>query len=149
MPSRAEASRINGSKSHGPKTEEGRRAVSLNAVKHGLTAETVVLPTESEEQARGGSSGGSPPLKPVCHHEYQRLPKSLVQLQATRRAAQAKFQNEPKPDIPASPRSIAGTWPPALAGRVDSPLFVLDQNRDGRLTPDELLPGALLTINRQ
>ena len=50
MPSRAEVSRINGSKSRGPKTEEGRRAVSLNAVKHGLTAETVVLPNESEEQ---------------------------------------------------------------------------------------------------
>jgi hypothetical protein len=49
-PSKAEASRINGAKSHGPKTEDGRRAVSLNAVKHGLSAETVVLPNESEEE---------------------------------------------------------------------------------------------------
>src|ERR1700687_899049 len=49
-PSKAEASRINGSKSRGPKTEDGRRAASLNAVKHGLTAETVVLPNESEEE---------------------------------------------------------------------------------------------------
>jgi hypothetical protein len=48
--SRAEASRINGAKSHGPKTEDGRRAASLNAVKHGLTAETVVLPNESQEE---------------------------------------------------------------------------------------------------
>jgi hypothetical protein len=50
MPSRAEASRLNGSKSRGPKTEDGRRAASLNAVKHGLTAETVVLSNESEEE---------------------------------------------------------------------------------------------------
>ena len=50
MPSRAEASRINGSKSGGPKTEGGRLAVLLNAVKHGLTAETVVLANESAEQ---------------------------------------------------------------------------------------------------
>jgi len=49
-PSRAEAARINGAKSRGPKTEQGRRAISLNAVKHGLTAETVVLPSESEEE---------------------------------------------------------------------------------------------------
>ena len=31
-------------------TEEGRRAVSLNAIKHGLTAQTVVLPNEVEEE---------------------------------------------------------------------------------------------------
>ena len=50
MLSRAEAARINGSKSSGPKTEAGRLAVSLNAVKHGLSAETVVLANESAEQ---------------------------------------------------------------------------------------------------
>jgi|HubBroStandDraft_6_1064221.scaffolds.fasta_scaffold98270_3 hypothetical protein len=172
MPPRAEASRINGSKSHGPKTEEGRRAVSLNALKHGLTAETVVLANESEEQYEAELQAYldhfAPANKPEAdlvrqlasvhwrlvrftaietslleiemkkrgeyvgaawknvdersrlalafeslsasnsslallnryearlHHEYQRLLKSLVQLQATRRAAQAKFQNEPE-----------------------------------------------------
>jgi len=172
-PSRAEASRINGSKSRGPKTEQGRRAVSLNAVKHGLTAETVVLPNESEEEyqaelhdylqhfapankpeadlvrqlaaahwrlsryiaiettlldlemerqrgrvtkawnrleERGrlalafeALAGAHSPLALLnryqarLHHEYQRILKALLQLQATRRPTEAKLQNEPKP----------------------------------------------------
>jgi len=37
-----EANRQNAQKSTGPKTPEGRAAVRLNGVKHGLTAETIV-----------------------------------------------------------------------------------------------------------
>src|SRR5580704_13591686 len=43
-----EANRQNAQKSTGPKTPEGRAAVRLNGVKHGLTAETIVLKGESE-----------------------------------------------------------------------------------------------------
>src|SRR6266853_4486540 len=42
------ANRLNAQKSTGPKTPEGRAAVRLNGVKHGLTAETLVLNGESE-----------------------------------------------------------------------------------------------------
>ncbi len=38
-----EANRQNAQKSTGPKTPEGRAAVRLNGVKHGLTAETMVV----------------------------------------------------------------------------------------------------------
>ncbi len=171
-PSQAETSRINGAKSRGPKTEQGRRAVSLNAVKHGLSAETVVLPGESEAEyeaelqeylrhfapaskpeadlvrqlasahwrvarfthietsllsleierqrdrvtadwnqieqcarlalAFEALAGQHSPLALLnryqarLHHEYQRLLKALLQLQATRATAAAKLQNEPK-----------------------------------------------------
>ena len=171
-PSRAEASRVNGAKSRGPKTEQGRRADSLNAIKHGLTAETVVLPSESEEdyqaELREYFHHFAPATKPEAdlvrqlasahwrlvrytrieaslldvemerqrervarewnrldqpgrlalafealagphsslallnryearlHNEYQRVLKSLVQMQATRRASAAKLQNEPE-----------------------------------------------------
>jgi len=171
-PSRAETSRINGSKSRGPKTEHGRSAVSLNAVKHGLTAETVVLPNESDEQyeaelreyllhfapankpeadlvrqlaaahwrlarytrietslldlemerqrerltqdwnrieecgrlalAFEALSGAHSPLALLnryqarLHHEYQRILKALLQMQATRRPAEARLQVEAK-----------------------------------------------------
>jgi len=43
------ANRQNAQKSTGPKTPEGRAAARLNSLKHGLTAKTLVLPGESEE----------------------------------------------------------------------------------------------------
>jgi hypothetical protein len=42
------ANRLNALKSTGPKTPEGRAAVRLNGLTHGLTAETLVLPGESQ-----------------------------------------------------------------------------------------------------
>jgi hypothetical protein len=44
-----EANRRNAQKSSGPRTAEGKERVRLNAVKHGLTATTVVLPHEDAE----------------------------------------------------------------------------------------------------
>ena len=43
------ANRLNAQKSTGPKTPEGRAAVRLNAIKHGLTAQSLVLPGENPE----------------------------------------------------------------------------------------------------
>jgi hypothetical protein len=43
---RAEINRQNASHSRGPVTIEGKRRVSLNALRHGLTGHTVVLPSE-------------------------------------------------------------------------------------------------------
>jgi hypothetical protein len=45
---RRQASRENGKKGRGPVTEEGRRASSRNALKHGLTAETLVAPEDMD-----------------------------------------------------------------------------------------------------
>src|SRR6202035_3501714 len=42
------ANRQNAQKSTGPKTPEGRAAVRLNGVTHGLTAKTLVLKGETE-----------------------------------------------------------------------------------------------------
>jgi hypothetical protein len=41
-----EANRANAQKSTGPKTEQGKRRSSLNAVRHGLAGQLVVLPEE-------------------------------------------------------------------------------------------------------
>lgn len=45
-----EANRRNALKSTGPKTQEGRAAVRLNALRYGLRARTVVLPGENREE---------------------------------------------------------------------------------------------------
>ncbi len=44
--SRAQTNRENAQKSTGPKTEEGKRRSSLNGIRHGLTGQVIVLPTE-------------------------------------------------------------------------------------------------------
>ena len=46
-PARRNASRANGSTSKGPITEAGKKISSINALKHGLAAEHIVIPGES------------------------------------------------------------------------------------------------------
>jgi hypothetical protein len=49
IPNRAEINRANAQHSTGPKTEAGKKQSSLNALRHGLTAQIVVMPTEDPE----------------------------------------------------------------------------------------------------
>src|SRR5215472_16955762 len=46
QPDRAAINRANSEHSTGPRTEAGKRRSSLNALTHGLTAESAVLPSE-------------------------------------------------------------------------------------------------------
>src|SRR6185437_13319123 len=48
-PARAAANARNAQKSTGPKSEQGKKRSSRNALKHGLTAEELVLPGESAD----------------------------------------------------------------------------------------------------
>src|ERR1700746_3643539 len=48
-----QATRLNALKSTGPRTEEGKRVSRCNALRHGLTAETVIDGLEDSEDYRG------------------------------------------------------------------------------------------------
>jgi hypothetical protein len=48
-----QANRLNALKSTGPRTEEGKRIARRNALRHGLTAETVIDGLEDSEDYRG------------------------------------------------------------------------------------------------
>jgi hypothetical protein len=52
MSANSEINRENSQHSTGPKTEEGKRKSSLNALRHGLTGQIVVMPSEDLEAYR-------------------------------------------------------------------------------------------------
>ena len=54
---RSETARLNGAKSKGPKTPEGRRSSSLNALKHGLCSSSAVLSNESQARFNAHRDG--------------------------------------------------------------------------------------------
>ena len=61
---RAEINRRNAQKSTGPRTPEGKDRSRFNAVKHGMTAKTLVLPGEDPEALQHRLDGWTESLKP-------------------------------------------------------------------------------------
>ena len=61
----AAINRQNAAKSTGPVTPEGKRRASLNALRHGLTGQTVVLPDDDLAAYRASCAQFFAELKPV------------------------------------------------------------------------------------
>jgi hypothetical protein len=74
---RAEINRENAQYSTGPKTEEGKQRSSLNALRHGLTSQTVVLPGEDLELYHQHLASFQHDLRPFGADEH-----NLVQILA-------------------------------------------------------------------
>jgi hypothetical protein len=59
MSNRSEINRNNAKYSTAPKTRAGKQRSSQNALRHGLTAQTVVMPNESLEAYQSHKKSGS------------------------------------------------------------------------------------------
>ncbi len=82
---KAEANRRNALKSTGPKTPEGKDAVRLNAMKHGLLSKQVLLPGEDEEALRELDERLRDELRPVGALEELLLDRITLALWRLRR----------------------------------------------------------------
>ena len=72
------ASRENGAKSNGPKTEEGKARSSLNSLKHGATAKRVLLNTESLEAFMDLVEGYYDDFQPVKQSECDMVEEMVI-----------------------------------------------------------------------
>src|SRR5258708_15764284 len=79
---RAETNRENARKSTGPRTEAGKQRSSLNALRHGLTSHTVVLPSDDLAAYQRHCKG--------FHAQDQ--PKNPTQLQLTQTIADLSWR---------------------------------------------------------
>ena len=80
--SKSQSARSNGAKSHGPTSEAGRRRSSQNALKHGFSAETIVLPTEDSAEFN----------QLLAAYTNQFLPNGPVELDLVHQMVAAKWR---------------------------------------------------------
>ena len=73
---RTEINQRNAQKSTGPRTAEGKRSSKFNAVTHGLTARTVLLPGEDPSRARGARSSSLIDDLPAARSSVGASPRS-------------------------------------------------------------------------
>jgi len=83
---RIDASRANGSLSCGPKTDSGKARSSLNGIKHGDYAKSILLPNESAARFNKLSADYSRALQPTNEIERDLIQELIVCRWFTRRA---------------------------------------------------------------
>ena len=119
---KSESARINGAKSRGPKTEAGRKRSSQNAIKHGLTAQTLVLPTEDPD-------------------EFQQLLTSYLD----------QFQPHGPAELHLVHEMVASKWRLQRLAIVETQLYVeyiehVQEDSDDPLSPIESLTSAFTSL---
>jgi hypothetical protein len=74
-----EANRLNALKSTGPRTPEGRAKSALNAIKHGLCAQTVIISSENSDEFRTFSKNLTTDFAPINQVE-RNMVKRIISL---------------------------------------------------------------------
>jgi hypothetical protein len=130
-----ESNRLNALKSTGPKTESGKQRSSANAVRHGLTAETVILSHEDADDYRAFELAVTSNYDAETAVERElvlRLASLLWRLRRATAIETGLFQIQSEPaDAPRKERSLlavlglghpASEIPSASAGTETTPL---------------------------
>jgi len=102
-PAQIAANRRNAQKSTGPKTEDGKAAASLNAMRHGLTARQIVCYKERESDYAAFHAAVREPLAPADEVEEQLVERIILCSWRLRRIARAErglIDQEFKPVLP-------------------------------------------------
>jgi hypothetical protein len=93
---KALANRTNAQASTGPRTDEGKAAMRLNAVAHGLTSKTIVLPHENAEEYEQMHRGLVDSYKPADDREkllVEQIAQSFWRLQRCYGVERAFLEN--------------------------------------------------------
>src|SRR5260370_2035756 len=109
-----EANRLNALKSTGPKTPEGKAAVRMNALRHGLRARTVVLPGENSDDFHQLCDDLETEWNPQSKTEqFYVEQKALSQWKLTRIELAQKPSSRKKPPPTSRSRSSSGPGNPS------------------------------------
>ena len=84
-----EANRRNAKKSTGPRTDEGKECSKFNALKHGLRAETLVLPDEDPQDLEDRRAAWTASLAPLSELEQRAVDDAVIYSWRQDRARQA------------------------------------------------------------
>jgi hypothetical protein len=108
---RALASRANGALSRGPVTPAGKRRSSMNAVTHGLSAQSVLLPGESDERFQRLLDGFASDFQPHSHIARFQVEQLAIAAWRMRRAQafEASFVREQLAQPPGPETPLADT----------------------------------------
>jgi hypothetical protein len=85
-PRQIEANRLNALKSTGPRSENGKQQSQRNAIRHGLTAETVIEPLENPEEYQAFEEAIVSEYLPQTPVEQELVPRLASLLWRLRRA---------------------------------------------------------------
>jgi hypothetical protein len=108
---KAAANRQNALKSTGPKTPDGKAAIRLNALRHGLLSQEILLPGEDEEALGELTEGLRAKLQPVGELEgllVDRITSLLWRLRRSARVEAGVFLQESYGDVRDSDASTLG-----------------------------------------
>ncbi len=117
----ADANRRNALKSTGPKRPEGKDAVRLNALKHGLLSQEVVLPGEDEAALKELSEQALAELRPVGVLEIvcvERIIAAVWRLRRLRQVEAGIFESELYQELEERAQQEASSYEKGLVDQV-------------------------------